>query len=359
MTTESVGSAEVVETIGSSKSVQQLALNSDQNLPNSNYIYKEGGVGFRDALLPLESIPVVDIGNLASPSTAQQELLKLHSALSSWGFFQATNHGMTSLFLEKVREISKQFFELPMEEKQKYAREPNGIEGYGNDVIFSENQRLDWTDRVYLKVHPEDQRNFKVWPQKPNDFRSIVLQYTESLRQLYEVILRAMAKSLKLEEDCFLNECGERDAMFMRINYYPPCPMPDHVLGLKPHTDGSSITFVLQDKEVEGLQVLKDNQWFKIPIIPDALVINVGDQLEIMSNGIFQSPIHRAVINAEKERLTVAIFCTPDSEKEIKPVDKLANESRPILYRPVKNYVDDIYFQYYQKGERAIEASKI
>jgi isopenicillin N synthase-like dioxygenase len=78
-----------------------------------------------------------------------------------------------------------------------------------------------------------------------------------------------------------------------------------------------------------------------------------------MSNGIFQSPIHRAVINAEKERLTVAIFCTPDSEKEIKPVNKLANESRPILYRPVKNYVDDIYFQYYQKGERAIEASKI
>jgi hypothetical protein len=57
--------------------------------------------------------------------------------------------------------------------------------------------------------------------------------------------------------------------------------MPDHVLGLKPHTDGSSITFVLQDKEVEGLQVLKDNQWFKVPIIPDALVINLGDQLEV------------------------------------------------------------------------------
>jgi isopenicillin N synthase-like dioxygenase len=78
---------------------------------------------------------------------------------------------MTSLFLDKVREISKEFFDLPKEEKQKYAREPNGIEGYGNDVIFSENQKLDWTDRVYLKVNPEDQRNLKLWPQKPNDFR--------------------------------------------------------------------------------------------------------------------------------------------------------------------------------------------
>ena len=79
---------------------------------------------------------------------------------------------------------------------------------------------------------------------------------------------------------------------------------------------------------------------------------------QIMSNGIFQSPVHRVVINEEKERLTVAMFCIPDSEKEIKPVDKLVNESRPILYRQVKNYVD-LYFQYYQQGKRPIEASKI
>lgn len=77
-----------------------------------------------------------------------------------------------------------------------------------------------------------------------------------------------------------------------------------------------------------------------------------------MSNGIFRSPIHRAVVNAEKERLTEAMFCAPDSEKEIKPLDKLVNESRPKLYRPVKNYAE-IYFQYYQQGKRPIEASKI
>ncbi|KAJ1386304.1 Oxoglutarate/iron-dependent dioxygenase [Sesbania bispinosa] len=340
------------------QTVQELVLNSE-TLPK-NYIYEEGGAGFRDALLPSESeeFPVVDLHHLTSPSTAHQELHKLHYALNSWGCFQAINHGLTSSFLDKVREISKQFFDLPKEEKQKYAREPNGIEGYGNDTIFSENQRLDWTDRLYLKVQPEDQRKFKFWPQKPNDIRSTILEYTESLRQLNEVILKAMAKSLNLEEDCFLKECGERPAMFLRLNYYPPCPMADHVLGLKPHADGSTITFVLQDKEVEGLQVLKDNQWFKVPIISNALVINVGDQIEIMSNGIFRSPIHRAVINAEKERLTVAMFFTPDSEKEIKPVDKLVNESRPTLYRPVQNY-PEIYFQYYQQGKRAIEASKI
>ncbi|CAJ1973036.1 unnamed protein product [Sphenostylis stenocarpa] len=341
------------------KPVQELQLNP-QNLPKS-YMYEEGGAGFCDALVPSqddELIPVLDLHLLSSPSTAQEELAKLRHALQSWGCFQAINHGLESSFLDKVRQVSKQFFQLPKEEKQKCAREPNDVEGYGNDIIYSANQRLDWTDRVYLKVLPEDTRKFKFWPQNPDDFRSTVLQYTESIKMLSEVILKAMAKSLNLEEDTFLNECGERCDAFLRFNYYPPCPMPDHVLGLKTHTDGSTITFLLQDKEVEGFQVLKDDKWFKVPIIADALVINVGDQIEIMSNGIFQSPLHRAVINAEKARLTVAMFFLPDSGKEIKPVDKLVNESRPVLYRTVKNYVG-IYFQHYQQGKRAIEASKI
>nr|AFK42268.1 unknown [Medicago truncatula] len=265
------------------KSVQELALNSE-NLPPNNYIYNEGGVGFRDALLPSESdfqVPIIDIANLTLPSTAQHELLKLQSALHSCGFFLVINHGMTSSFLDKVREVSKQFFELPKEEKQKYAREPNNVEGYGNDTIYSENQRLDWCDRLFLKVHPEDQRNFKFWPLNPIDFRNTIQQYTECVWQLYEEIFRAMAKLLNLEEDCFLKECGERGTMSMRTNYYPPCPMADHALGLKPHSDSSSITFLLQDNKVEGLQVLKDNQWFKVPIIHDAIVINVGDLMEV------------------------------------------------------------------------------
>ncbi|KAG2400844.1 hypothetical protein LR48_Vigan04g249600 [Vigna angularis] len=347
----------VVEIIG--KPVQELLLNPRNLL--KNYMYEEGGAGFRDALVPSqddENVPVLDLLLLSSPSTAQQELAKLRHALHSWGCFQAINHGMENSFLDKVREVSKQFFQLPKEEKEKCAREPKDVEGYGNDVIYSANQRLDWTDRVYLKVLPEDQRKFKFWPQNPHDFRSTVVEYTESIKLLSEVILKAMAKSLNLEEDCFLNECGEGGDTFLRLNHYPPCPLPDHVLGLKTHSDGSTITFLLQDNEVEGFQLLKDHKWFKVPIIPEALVIIVGDQIEIMSNGNFQSPMHRAVVNAEKERLTVAMFFVPNSEKKIKVVDKLVKDSRPVLYKPVKNYVE-IYLQYYQQGKRAIEAFKI
>lgn len=77
-----------------------------------------------------------------------------------------------------------------------------------------------------------------------------------------------------------------------------------------------------------------------------------------MSNGVFKSPVHRVVTNSEKDRISLAVFCIPDSDQQIEPVEKLVNETRPRLYKSVKNYVD-IYFQYYQLGRRPIEAARI
>lgn len=80
--------------------------------------------------------------------------------------------------------------------------------------------------------------------------------------------------------------------------------------------------------------------------------------IQIMSNGIFKSPMHRAVTNGERDRISIAVFCFPSSEKEIGPIDELINEAAPRLYRNVKNYTET-YFQYYQLGRRPIEAAKV
>lgn len=84
---------------------------------------------------------------------------------------QAIGHGISSSFLDKVREVAKQFFALPVEEKQKYSREVDGSEGYGNDRILSENQVLDWLYRLSLRLRPVDQRKLQLWPENPNEFR--------------------------------------------------------------------------------------------------------------------------------------------------------------------------------------------
>jgi len=107
-------------------------------------------------------------------------------------------------------------------------------------------------------------------------------EHTTKLKVIVEVVLKAMARSLNLEDNCYLEKYGERALMQARFNFFPPCPRPDRSLGLKPHADRSAITIVLQDKEVEGLQFLKDDQWFRFPIqLPHALLINVGDQSEV------------------------------------------------------------------------------
>jgi isopenicillin N synthase-like dioxygenase len=73
---------------------------------------------------------------------------------------------------------------------------------------------------------------------------------------------------------------------------------------------------------------------------------------------MFKSPVHKVVTNAQKERISLAVFCIPDSDKEIEPSESLINESRPRLYRKMKNYAG-IYFEYYQQGKRPIEVAKI
>ncbi|KAK2991070.1 hypothetical protein RJ640_010072 [Escallonia rubra] len=78
------------------------------------------------------------------------------------------NHGVESSFLDNVHEGSKQFFALPMEERQKYSRETDDAEGYGNDMVLSKHQTLDGSDRLYLFVNPEDKRKLKYWPESQN-----------------------------------------------------------------------------------------------------------------------------------------------------------------------------------------------
>lgn len=102
-----------------------------------------------------------------------------------------------------------------------------------------------------------------------------------NVNSVTDILLKAMAKSLDLEEDSFSSQFGDRPGIQARFNYYPRCSRPNLVLGLKPHSDGSGITVLLQDKEVEGLQLLKDDQWFRVPTIPDALLVNLGDQMEV------------------------------------------------------------------------------
>uniref|UniRef100_A0ACD6A9H2 Uncharacterized protein n=1 Tax=Avena sativa TaxID=4498 RepID=A0ACD6A9H2_AVESA len=217
---------------------------------------------------------------------------------------------MESSLIDSMMTASRDFFRLPPEEKRKYSNLLDGkhfqVEGYGNDQVKTRDQRLDWSDRLHLKVEPEDQRNLAHWPIHPKSFRDYLHEFTLKSKIIKDNILWAMAKLLGLHEDCLVNQFTDKALTYARFNYYPPCPRPDLVLGIKPHCDVFALTVVLMDKDVAGLQVLRDGTWYRVPTLSNNynLLINVGVAMEVMTNGVFRGPVHRVVTNAEKERIS-------------------------------------------------------
>ena len=113
------------------------------------------------------------------------------------------------------------------------------------------------------------------------------MEFAANIKSVMGIIFKAMARSQKLEVDSFSKQFGERAIMQGRFILYPPCPTPDQVFGLKDHSDRSRMTILLQDREVQGLQVLKDDKWLTVPIIPYALFVNLGDQMQVLSCPLF------------------------------------------------------------------------
>ncbi|CAK9147656.1 unnamed protein product [Ilex paraguariensis] len=78
----------------------------------------------------------------------------------------------------------------------------------------------------------------------------------------------------------------EADAFFgTKVSHYPPCPHPERLNGLRAHTDAGGVILLFQDDEVSGLQILKGGQWIDVQPLSNAIVINIGDQIEVLSNG--------------------------------------------------------------------------
>jgi isopenicillin N synthase-like dioxygenase len=105
--------------------------------------------------------------------------------------------------------------------------------------------------------------------------------YSLELKKLCFTIIKFMAKALKIQQTSEMLDFFKEGVQNIRMGYYPPCPQPDQVIGLNPHSDGSGLTILLQVNDIQGLQVKKDGLWIPIHPLPNAFVFNVGDQLEV------------------------------------------------------------------------------
>lgn len=176
-----------------------------------------------------------------------------------------------------------------------------------------------------------------------NHLSGIIEEYQLEMKRLAGRLMWLMLGSLGITEEDITwvadnngVECSKDDVCdALQLNYYPTCPEPDRAMGLAAHTDSTLFTILYQNN-TSGLQVLREGDgWIMVPPLPGALVINVGDLLHILSNGLFPSILHRVVVNRTSHRLSVAYLHGPPSSVEISPLKKLTGPAHPPLYRPV------------------------
>lgn len=291
---------------------------TDKALPDSYVLPPGERPG--DASVPPCKIPIVDLSKVVGHDRANV-IEQIMQAAVKFGFFQVINHGIPKELLKDAMSVFTEFFELPFKDKSHlYSEELNeNCRLYTSSYNYAREEIHYWRDCLKHNCSSPEE-NIGYWPQKPVKYRGVVGEYCTQVKELGSRILDLICEGLGLEPGYFAN--GLSGEAFLVVNHYPRCPDPSLTLGLPKHCDPNLITLLLQGN-VPGLQVFVDGEWLLVEPCPDAFVVNIGYQFQVISNGMMRSAEHRVVTNAEKARTTAALFIKP-SKNAILNLQKLS-----------------------------------
>ncbi|KAL2463088.1 Gibberellin 3-beta-dioxygenase 1 [Forsythia ovata] len=310
-----------------------LDLNSVKELPDSHAWESIDHDLPSDGAYKLESVPIIDLNH-------KNAMELIGSACKTWGAFQVVNHNISKNLLDDIESAGKRLFSLPMQQKLKAARSPDGLSGYGVAGISSFFPKLMWSEGFTISGSPLEHAR-RLWPEDYHRFCYTIQDYESEMNKLAERLMWLILGSLNITKED-INWAGSKGDQFqagssavLQLNCYPACPDPDRAMGLAAHTDSTILT-ILHQSNTSGLQVFRqDYGWIRVPPQPGALVINVGDLLHILSNGWYPSVLHRAVVHRTQHRLSIAYLYGPPSSVKIFPIPKLVDNFHPPLYRAI------------------------
>lgn len=154
----------------------------------------------------------------------------------------------------------------------------------------------------------------------------VIDEYQEKMKELAHQILLLILKSLEISEEeltSWAASTNNDSNGALQLNSYPCCPNPSRAIGLAPHTDSLLITILNQTHDSSALQIFRDGVgWIAVAPVPEALVVNVGDLLHILSNGKFTSVYHQVIVSEKKHRISVAYFYGPRTDSQVAPLSK-------------------------------------
>lgn len=313
--------------------------------------------------MTLLSVPVIDVAPFlgGDPSEKRAVAQEIDRACRDIGFLVITGHAVPPGLLEDVHRVSRAFFDLPLEEKEKVARPaPNVSRGYvpleGESVGRSRDPEayagdLNESFMIGPIDTPEADYAFadeagahfapNLWPERPADLRAVHTAYYRAMSHLASELMAMFAMALGLDEG-FFDDKVDRHISRLRIRNYPAQTAPPLAGQLRAgaHTDYGSLTILATEDRPGGLQVCNAaGEWVDVPIVPGCYIINIGDLMARWTNDRWVSTLHRVVNptvgrSAESRRQSIVFFHNPNYDAEIACLDTCVEEGVAPKYEP-------------------------
>jgi isopenicillin N synthase-like dioxygenase len=273
-----------------------------------------------------DSLPVLDFSQLdAGEPAAAAFRAELRRVTHEYGFFYLVGHGVADDLTAELLATARRFFALPEESKLAIANTGSpqfrGYTRVGGELTQG---AVDW--REQLDVGPErpavpagpDVPDYmrlegpNLWPADLPELRDVVQRWEKALTDVAHRLLAAWAQSLGAPADVFGPAFETDPSTLIKIVRYPGRPEEAHEQGVGAHKDGGVLTLLLVEPGKQGLQVEKDGAWIDAPPVPGAFVVNIGELLELATDGYLKATVHRVVSPPPGEdRVSIPFFFNP------------------------------------------------
>ncbi|MET8980666.1 2-oxoglutarate and iron-dependent oxygenase domain-containing protein [Streptomyces sp. NPDC004539] len=282
-----------------------------------------------------QQLPIIDLSAADAGPRARAELhARLHGAAHDVGFFQLVGHGVQDAETTALLTAMRRFFALP--EADRLALDNVGsphFRGYTRTGDERTGGRQDWRDQLDIGAErparvpgPGDAPYWWLegpnqWPAALPELRTAALRWIDRLSAVAEKLLHELLASIGASPDFYDAAFGEHSHPHLKLVRYPGSAGNGADQGVGAHKDYGFLTLLLQDR-VGGLQVQREDGLFHdVPPLEGAFVVNLGELLEVATNGYLLATNHRVVSPpAAVERFSVPFFYNPRLDARVEPL---------------------------------------
>ncbi|WP_434725372.1 isopenicillin N synthase family dioxygenase [Mesorhizobium sp. RIZ17] len=273
----------------------------------------------------MTTLPQISLAKLGADATRREEQQRLQAACEECGFFYLIEHGIPKKQITQAIESTRRFFALPQSIKERYDHAAQGVyptiaRGYSrlNGEILHPEAGPDAKEVFDLGIDSEGDRPFAGITRLPDDAlapgfaRSLLALQATVLSRVVPQLGTALAELIGMEQGWFRSHFSP-PTLEQRVIRYPArsgtCAK---------HTDGGFFTLLLQEElPTRSLQVWLGGRWLPVPSLPDSLVVNLGDMLQVLSDDRFKSTPHQVAHSGLSDRISLPFFIYPDIDAHL------------------------------------------